>query len=149
LPPLWFHHTKYFPRGSFYPLVAAPPPPPNEDLGLHFIWPLPFQESGISGSTRSLHSSQHMSLGHWVTQTSPQQGSIPQGRTPNIQSENFMLHKYLKFTDLTGTETIVLCLAAVTLFPNNILTTVTLACVAVTLTSATGTAVTRCKPWCN
>jgi hypothetical protein len=49
------------------------------------------------------------------------------------------------FTDLTEIETVVLCLAAVALLPNNIVTTATLACVAVTLTGAAGAAVTGCK----
>jgi hypothetical protein len=41
----------------------APCPTPNlEDQGLHFIWPLHFELSGMGGPTMSLSSSQHSSL---------------------------------------------------------------------------------------
>jgi hypothetical protein len=42
-------------------LLARRSTPNLEDQGLHFIWPLPFDLSGIGGSTRSLRSRQHNS----------------------------------------------------------------------------------------
>jgi hypothetical protein len=45
----------------------APRPNPNpEDQGPHFFWPLPFDLSGMRNATKSLHSCQHSSLGHWA-----------------------------------------------------------------------------------
>jgi hypothetical protein len=58
----------------------APCPTPNlGDYGLHFISLLTFELSGIVGATRSIGSRQHISLGHWNTQTSSRQGSSPRG----------------------------------------------------------------------
>jgi hypothetical protein len=44
----------------------VPRPTPNlEDQGLHFVWPLSTDLSGIDGSTRSLRSRQQSFPGHW------------------------------------------------------------------------------------
>jgi hypothetical protein len=58
--------------------LLAPYRTPNlEDQGLHFVWPLVFDLSGMGGPTRSLHFCWHSNLGHWGAQTSPRQGSSP------------------------------------------------------------------------
>jgi hypothetical protein len=75
-PPQWFRNSKYF-----LCRVVSPRPTPNlEDQGLHSVWPLPFDLSGMGGATRSLRSRQHSSPGHWDTQSSsPRQGGSPRG----------------------------------------------------------------------
>jgi hypothetical protein len=51
--------------------LLAPRPTPNlEDQGLHFVWSLPFDLSGMGGATRSLRSRQHTSPCHWGAETS-------------------------------------------------------------------------------
>jgi predicted acylesterase/phospholipase RssA len=66
-PPPWFRNSKFFQGG-----VVAPRPISNlEDQGLHLVWPLPFDLSGIGGSTRSLRSRQPSCPGEWDAQTSP------------------------------------------------------------------------------
>jgi hypothetical protein len=51
--------------------LFAPRSTPNqEDQGLHFLWPLPFDLSDMGGPTRSLRSRQYSFPGHWGTQTS-------------------------------------------------------------------------------
>jgi hypothetical protein len=47
-----------------------PRPTPNlKDQGLHFVWPISLDSSGMSGPTRNLRSRQRSSLGHWGAQT--------------------------------------------------------------------------------
>jgi hypothetical protein len=66
-PSPWFRKSKFF-LGE----VVAPSQNPNlEDQKLHFVWPLPFDLSGMGDPTRSLRSRQHSSPGHWEAQTSP------------------------------------------------------------------------------
>jgi hypothetical protein len=61
---LWrFSNRNIFLGGVVSPTV-------NPQTGGHFLWPLPFYLSGMGGSTRSLRSRQHSSLGHWGAQTS-------------------------------------------------------------------------------
>jgi hypothetical protein len=77
LGPLHRFLTLYFPEMG----LLAPCPTQNlEDQGLHSVWPLPFDLSGMDGPSRSLLSRQHNSLGHWGAQTSsPQQKGSPWG----------------------------------------------------------------------
>jgi hypothetical protein len=54
-PPPWFRNSKFFRVGSL-----APRPTPNLEVqGLHFVWPLLFDVSGMGGSTTSLRPLQH------------------------------------------------------------------------------------------
>jgi hypothetical protein len=43
-----------------------------EDQALQFVWPRPFDPSGMVDPTRSFCSCQHTSAGHWGIETSPQ-----------------------------------------------------------------------------
>jgi hypothetical protein len=46
--------------------LALRPPPCLEELGLQFIWPLPFDLPCMGGTARSLRYHQHSSPGHWA-----------------------------------------------------------------------------------
>jgi hypothetical protein len=59
-PPAWFRNNKMFGVGLLTPRSTLD----LKDQGLHSVWPPPFDLSGMGGSTRSLRSRQHSSLGH-------------------------------------------------------------------------------------
>jgi hypothetical protein len=67
----WRFRNSRFVRGG---IVAPRPTLSLENQGLYFVWPLPFDLSGIHGPTRSLRSRQHSSPGHWGAHTSPHLG---------------------------------------------------------------------------
>jgi hypothetical protein len=74
---------------------SAPCPTPNlggeGGHGLHFIWLLTYELSGIGGATRSIHSHQHSSLGHWSMQTSTRQSGSPRGVYTELGAFKYIL----------------------------------------------------------
>jgi hypothetical protein len=67
-------------------LLAPRPTLNQEDEGLHFFWPPPFDLSDMGGSTRSLRFRQHSFPDHWGTQTSPREGGNPRGGTCRLRA---------------------------------------------------------------
>jgi hypothetical protein len=69
LPPwggrkiLGFHNSKFFRVGVVSSTANSPQ--------LYFVWPLPYDLSGMHDPTRSLHSLQYCSPKHWGARGSP------------------------------------------------------------------------------
>jgi hypothetical protein len=74
----WRFRQQYYFSGM---VSLAPRPTRNlENQGLHFVWTIIFDLSGICEITTSLRSSQHSSPGHWEAQTSsPTRRCSPRG----------------------------------------------------------------------
>jgi hypothetical protein len=64
-PPPWVRNSNFSRCG----VVSTTPSPNLEDWGLHFAWLLPFDLSGMSGSTRSLRSHEPSSYHYWMVYT--------------------------------------------------------------------------------
>jgi len=104
-------------------LSARRPTPNLEDQGLFFVWPLPFDQSGMVRPARDQSPHRHSSLGHWDTQAPPpQQGASPRWRAKFLDSHKtnkdasiVFCYKTLRKQSSTrevGRNTLLLCSSA-------------------------------------